>query len=126
MDIERNKAVAVSFLEIISGARAGNAEDLVVDGATWWQNGGGERTIAEVLASLATGLRARAVGPMEGSLGTLTAEADRVAIETRGRMPLSGGEVYDNSAYLLFTLRGELIASIREYGDTALIARLFG
>jgi uncharacterized protein len=130
MGLEENKATAIAFLEIVSGLRSGDANTLTTRNATWWLNGttsrSGMRSVADVLQAVKTNLLGQAEGPMDGTIGAIVAEGNRVAVETAGRLRLKGGRLYTNQAHILFIFEDGRIASIREYGDTEMIAQLFG
>jgi hypothetical protein len=58
---------------------------------------------------------------------SLTAEADRAALEWRLTARTTDGQDYDNTYLAIFELRDGRIAAVREYTDTAYVGRvLFG
>ena len=53
-------------------------------------------------------------------------EGDKVAVEGESFMQLKDGRVYRNLYHWLFEFRGDKIAKVREYLDTALVEELVG
>ncbi len=53
-------------------------------------------------------------------------EGDRVAVEGESYMEIKDGRVYRNLYHWLFELRGDKVAKVREYLDTALVEELVG
>ena len=56
----------------------------------------------------------------------LIAEGDQVVAEVRGNVLAKSGQRYDNHYCFVFRFRGDKIAEIVEYCDTALIDRVLG
>jgi len=59
------------------------------------------------------------------TIGAVVVDGEHAAVECRSTIRFADGRVYDNAAVLVMSFRGEKIASIREYGDTDLLRRLF-
>src|SRR5262249_17479053 len=57
---------------------------------------------------------------------SVTAEANRVAIESSGVSQLKKGGQYDNSEFFLFIFKDGKISQVHEYNDTKLVADTFG
>jgi hypothetical protein len=57
-------------------------------------------------------------GPVTQRIGAITAEDDRVCVESEAILPLTDGRVLDRYAHLLFRLKDGKIISCTEYCDT--------
>jgi ketosteroid isomerase-like protein len=130
LDTERNKRIAVEFLQASAVHDAERFAATMCDDATYWTCGkphlfdyAGEKTKAEICAYMAT--PSIFVGGVTVTFGAITAEGDRVAVEaeTRGVMP--DGRVYTNVYHYLFTFRGQKILRVKEYLDTQSAAEFF-
>jgi len=128
-ETERNKAVVGSFLSALGEGRISDLPALLSDDATWWLGGthrySGRHPVAYVMDTMGT-LFADAAEPMQGQLGSITAEGERIVVESSGRVVFKDGRVYENYTCIVFTLHEGRITALREYGDTDLIVRLFG
>ena len=65
------------------------------------------------------------VGPLLNREGTqkmdvlsMTAEEDRVSVESESYIDLKNGKVYNNKYHLMFRIRDGLIVSVKEYLNT--------
>lgn len=127
--VYKNAAAARSFVEALLAGAGGDAKALLAPDATWWISGtlpfSGTFSIAELFAGSAQ-MFAEATGPRTGGIGAITAQDDRVAVESWVRRELGDGRVYHNEVHMLMTFRDGLIVAIKEYGDTDLLRRLFG
>ena len=118
--IEENKALVTEFFARQAALEIDRAFELVADDATWWMPGNlpfsGEYTreqIYEVYKSAETGF---AEGP-HLSVISVTAEDDRVALETEGHGRLHSGFEYSNTYHYLFRVRDGKIVSCRSHQD---------
>ena len=113
-NIETNKAVALEFLKSLE---TGPRFDLVAPDARWWIQGHGFLSLAEfkALAERVAGTKA----PSHMTIGYVTAEADRVAIECDGKGRQHDGRPYDNTYHFLFFVRDGLVTEVHEHFDTA-------
>jgi uncharacterized protein len=122
-------AVVRAFLDAMFDKRRSDVLALCTEDATWWFNGSldfsGSHPIEDVFAGAAQMFK-DAVAPSTGGVGEIVAEGELASAEAWSRVELSGGRVYHNHVHMLFRLRGGKIASIKEYGDTELLLRLFG
>jgi uncharacterized protein len=129
MDLESNKKIVRSFFEMLCAGQLKDAEALLSDDATWLIPGRLEISglmnksrFAELLklmwGSMPDGYRITPKG--------ITAEGNRVAIETEGYGKLPDGPVYNNQYHLLFEIRGDKIAAVREYADTQHAKEIWG
>jgi len=84
----------------------------------WWVLGMGE--IQDKIVRLAAIMRTHFLA--EGAkfdIHGVTADGDRVAIESEVSIPLKDGRVYNNRYHNLYLLREGRIVEIREYHNTA-------
>lgn len=127
---EANKQAAKVFLEASARHDPGPIAALMHEDATYWTAGiprlfayGGTRGKAEIVAYMAT--PSIFVGGAELAIGAVTAEADRVAVETVTSGTTADGRHYSNAYHYLFTFRDGKIAEVKEYLDTAAAAEFF-
>jgi ketosteroid isomerase-like protein len=129
MDLEKNKQIVRTFFEMLSAGRLKDAEALLADDATWLIPGRLEisglmsksrfaELLAQMWGSMPGGYRITPKG--------ITAEGNRVAIETEGYGKLPDGRVYNNQYHLLFEMRGDKISAVREYADTQHAKEIWG
>lgn len=93
----------------------------LADDATWWVAGSTRASGCFTKAQMMAGLRSVAKISSAGLAMTPRSwlvEGDRVAVEVDSTMPLRDGRCYRNQYHFAITLRGDRIASLREYMDT--------
>jgi ketosteroid isomerase-like protein len=117
--------VAKRFLEVISedGAPAAitkcTTEDFI-----WWSTG-----VGEVQGSMAARWSVIDENLSSGigiEILSAISEGDRVAIEATSNGVLKNGTVYKNHCHFLFVIRDGRVALVKEYGDTAHLAAVWG
>ncbi len=126
---EDNKRVARALLAA-SAVHDGPAFDaLMHPEATYWVIGAkhlfpvsGEKTRAEICAYMAS---PSIFTHVESTIHTLTAEDDRVAVETSFAGTLPDGRVYRNVYHYLMWFRGGQVLRVKEYLDTQSAAEFF-
>jgi ketosteroid isomerase-like protein len=79
----------------------------------------------QVVKRLFTPLAAALATPLVLELRSVTADAERVAVQAEGRATLRSGAPYNNSYCFVFHFAGGRIVEVSEYLDTALVARAF-
>ena len=117
MSLDANKTKAIAIVE---GVAAGTLDKPAFTAdAIWWMQGRGEMTIDLFLAmhrDLAAKLLA---GESRMLIHGITAEGDRVALETECFVPLKNGQTYNNSYHFLIRFRNGQACYVKEYFDTA-------
>ena len=120
-DIEANKKTVTDFLETFSKGDVDGVTAMLDDSATWWVAGTmclsgtyPKKEFLELLGGVATGCK----GPIKLTPNTLTAEGDRVAVETESYSEMNNGRVYNNLYHFVFEVRDGLIRSVKEFLDT--------
>jgi uncharacterized protein len=130
MSGETSKQMARDFLEASASHDPDVIAALMHPDATYWTAGiprlfayGGERSRDEIVAYMAS--PSIFVGGAKVSFGAITAEGDRVAVETETSGTTRDGRHYCNAYHYLFVFRDGLIWRVKEYLDTAAAAEFF-
>jgi len=124
MSIEDNKRIVLEYFEHTSAGRIPEALSCLADDLTYWVAGDPERfplagtkskpEFAELLGHLfehmPKGVKVSPTG--------ITAEGDRVALETTADAETATGKTYHNLFHFLFIVRDGKIHVVREYLDT--------
>tara|TARA_R110001583_G_scaffold182192_6_gene339844 strand:+ start:1886 stop:2254 length:369 start_codon:yes stop_codon:yes gene_type:complete len=104
----------------LNAMEAGNVDAALAcchDDATFWMPGPGELGKDAIRGFFTQ------VGPMIKqmvfTIHGITEQGNRVAIEASGAAELANGKAYLNEYHFLFVFRDGLIASMKEYADTA-------
>jgi uncharacterized protein len=130
MSTEANKRVARALLTA-SAVHDGPAfEALMHPEATYWVIGqkhlfpvSGEKTRAEICAYMAS---PSIFTQVESTIRTMTAEDDRVAVESEFAGTLPDGRVYRNVYHYLMWFRDGKVLRVKEYLDTQSAVEFFG
>ncbi len=130
MSVEDNKRVAREFLAA-SAVHDGPAfAALMHPEATYWVIGekhlfpvSGEKTRAEICAYMAT---PSIFADVQSIIHTMTAEDDRVAVESEFTGTLPDGRVYRNVYHYLMWFRDGQVLRVKEYLDTQSAVEFFG
>jgi len=121
---DRNKATALEFLRRASGNSVDAAMELLDADVTWWVAGDPSRLKVAGLKNrsqaerLLRGFQKAVPGGMHMTVLGITAENERVAVETEGEAQWRNGKQYHNRYHFLFEVRNSLIVTVREYLDT--------
>jgi uncharacterized protein len=126
---EQNKRTVVSFIEAFSrgdveAAKACLARDAVVFSKGFGRISG-TRSYELILATISAFTRIIPNG-LRPTFHSVTAEADRVAVEFDGDATLANGERYCNQYCMVFTLRDGKIEQVNEYFCTILADQKIG
>ena len=123
MSTEKNKAVVKEFMEVFSNGDVEKILSYLTEDGTWWVAGtlegiSGEKDKAgfgEMLGGIAAGTTSGAITltPL-----AMTAEGDRVTVETESYAELTNGRVYNNLYHFVFELSDGRIRRVKEYLDT--------
>lgn len=132
MGTEQNKQTAMKFLQVMASHENTDwLEDAMCDDATYWTCGkphlfdyAGTRNKKDFIAWARTP-SIFIDGGAKASFGAITAERDRVAMESQTRGTLPDGRVYTNEYHYLFTFRDGKVLQVKEYMDTQAAAEFF-
>jgi len=124
-----NKAVVGNFLAALGCGDVEGVKRLITEDVAAVCTGtcvlSGTRLYPDICA--ATGqLRQVTRNGIEFRILSMTAEDDRVAVETEGKSTLLNGKPYNNQYHFLFFVRDGRICRIREYLDTKLVDDVLG
>ena len=104
---------------------------LMTDDATYWVQGkahlfpyAGEKTKTEILKYFRTPSIFQ--DGLTQTIGAMTAEENRVAVEVEVSGVAPSGKLYNNTFHYLFIFRDGRIARVKEYVDTYHAAEVFG
>jgi uncharacterized protein len=132
MSIDANKRLVRVFLEHYAGARYADALAMLAPDARWWLPGHAEEFPAAgwvdkttVERRLASNLKLLPHG-LEITIGEMTAEGDRVAVEAESKATLVNGRLYHNRYHFLFVVRDGGIQVVKEYLDTLHVMSALG
>jgi ketosteroid isomerase-like protein len=121
-DIEANKKLVNEFHEIFSTGDVDNILSYMDDSATWWVAGNIPLSgtydvdgMRELFSGVGGGVKG---GAIRLTPSAMTAEGDRVAVETESYAELNNGRVYNNLYHFLFVVRDGKIHQVKEYLDT--------
>ncbi|HTV96136.1 MAG TPA: nuclear transport factor 2 family protein [Steroidobacteraceae bacterium] len=130
MTLERNKQTAREFLAASAKHDADRLASLMTDDATYWVQGkphlfayAGEKTKAEIYRYMQTPSIFK--DGLAQTIGAVTAEQDRVAVEVEVNGIANTGKRYNNTYHYLFIFRDGKIAKVKEYVDTYHAAEIF-
>ena len=120
----------MAFLESSAAHDVDRVAALMCEEATYWTCGkphlfdyAGERNKAEFCRYVAS--PSLFVGGAKVTFGAITAEDDRVAVESEIRGVTPDGRVYSNAYHYLFAFREGKILHVKEYMDTQAAAEFF-
>ncbi len=123
VQVEANKQIARDFMDAMSSGEAERILALYSDDVTIWTAGSlpfsGNHDRAAV-AALCEGLLGAFPDGLRFSIGAMTAEGERVAIEAEGLGTHASGNVYHQHYHFLLVIRDGKIAQMKEYFDTEL------
>ena len=126
---EANKAVALKFIEALGKGDAETVKTVITDDvvavATGTSMGSGTRNYAEIVAVFGMFGQITKTG-LNPKILSVTAEADRVAVEWEGNCTVVTGAQYNNQYTTIFFLRDGKIFKLKEYFDTKLTDAVLG
>jgi uncharacterized protein len=124
VDTAENKRIAIEFLKIFSTGTVGKIIEAMHENATWWVSGNLEGMSGtydtQGFANLISGVAdVYKTGALQITPVSMTAEGNKVAVETRSYAELKNGRVYEPSCHFLFEVAGNgKILHVKEYLDT--------
>jgi ketosteroid isomerase-like protein len=126
MSIEENKRMAVEHFHLMGdGPKRSLALDMMTDDATWWIPGVGTLSKPQLADSFAQSDKL-----FKGAIGVkilgVTAEGNRVAVESEGDAAVINGKRYNDRYHSLVIFRDGRICEVREYCDTKYVADTLG
>ena len=137
MTIEFNKRLVTEFLTALLESRIKDAMDLVHEDCYYWVIGdkalfpfAGEYNKEELENIMSGSLDVHddeggAPQPTMEIIG-MTAEGNRVAVETLVHVPLQDGGMYNQTYHWLFEVEDQRLSVIKEYLDTIKAMNAFG
>lgn len=118
-----NRDIALQMIEKISAGIID--ETLVTEDVCWWIPGRGTTTKADFIEIIAA-FQALLDGEVTMTVGGITAEGDRVAVEAETYAKLKNGRIYNNTYHFLFLFRNGKIYLAKEYNNSLHAAEVFG
>jgi ketosteroid isomerase-like protein len=130
MSIETNKQLAVKFIKASGQHDAGIVGELMTEDVVYWVQGkphlfpySGTKGKAEMCAYFATPSIFK--DGLKQTIGAVTAEDDRVAVEVEVEGVAPNGKLYNNTFHYLLRFRDGKICQVKEYLDTYHAAEVF-
>jgi ketosteroid isomerase-like protein len=130
-DIEANKRLVEEFHQVFSTGDVDKILSYFDDSGTWWVAGDGTMQLSgtydldgmrELFSGVGGGVKGGAIRltPL-----AMTAEGDRVAVETESYAELNNGNIYNNLYHFLFVIRDGKLIEVKEYLDTIHTNKVF-
>jgi len=121
-DLERNKAAAKRYFELLSAGDIKGLDALLADDLDYWVLGNlpnisGSHKKPDLFAMIPPFMEMWD-GPLVFTITSSIAEENRVALEVRNKGRTKSGKKYENAYHIAFELRDGRITRIREYFDT--------
>ena len=132
MSIEKNKEIVVAFYTDFLSDKANQAFALMAENATWTVMGKSSSVSQTQTMSKAQFMELlQGLGPvfpkgLQATIKGITAEGDRVALESESYGETVSGKIYNNSYHTLFEIRDGKIQTVREYCDTLHVQDVLG
>ena len=131
MGIAENKALVEEAWGLVSAGDGEGFLSKLSDDATWTFFGthrfaGTFNGKAEIVAKLFEPLGEVLEDGIKVTINSITAEDDRVIIESKGQARTKAGVDYNNDYCIVVTVRDGLIVAVREYLDSELVTTAFG
>jgi len=131
MGVEENKKLVTDAWDMITAGDAEGFLNTLSDDATWTFFGthkfaGTFDGKAEIIAKLFEPLGEVLEDGIKIKVNTVTAEGDRVIMETTGTARTKSGVDYNNTYCMVVTVANGKIAAVREYLDSELVTAAFG
>lgn len=127
---EENKRKALEFLDASGRHDAPQLAALMAEDGTYWVQGvprlfrpAGEKSKAQICRYMESPSIFK--GSFKQTIGHVTAENDRVAVEVMVQASTADGRGYENTYHYLFVFKDGLIRQVKEYLDTAVAAEMF-
>jgi len=119
--IEQNKQLVRTFMDLVSAGEVDDAFTHLSDDAEWFSLSSRKfNPKPQIQAMLHHVYDNMLTGPIVQTIIAMTAEDDRVAVQSEGRSQTRTGVRYDNLYHFLFQIRGDKICRLWEYTDTKL------
>lgn len=132
MSLDANKQLVRDFLDHYAYGRYQAALAMLAPDSRWWLPGHPQEFPAAGWVDKAT-VERRLAGNLELlphgieiSVGAITAEDDRVAVEAESKAKLVNGTLYHNRYHFLFVVRDGRIQVVKEYLDTLHVMNALG
>ncbi|MDR7075946.1 MULTISPECIES: nuclear transport factor 2 family protein [Neobacillus] len=127
---EQNKEVVTNFMKTFSTGNIDAFMEYMSDKATWWVAGtiegiSGEKDMKEFRAMNSGIAEGTKTGAITLTPLAITAEGNRVAVETESYAELNNGRVYNNIYHFLFVVENGKIEKVKEYLDTEHTRKVF-
>lgn len=131
MGVEENKKLVTGAWDMVTAGDAEAFLGTLSDDATWTFFGshkfaGTFNGKAEIIAKLFEPLGEVLEDGIKITIKTVTAEGDRVIMETSGKARTKSGVDYNNEYCMVVTVANGLIVAVREYLDSELVTTAFG
>jgi hypothetical protein len=117
-----NKQLVTEFHEVFSTGDVDRILSYMAPEATWWVAGNIPLSgtydvdgMRELFSGVGGGVEG---GAIKLTPKAMTAEGERVAVETESYAKLNNGRIYNNDYHFLFIVRDGKIHAVKEYLDT--------
>lgn len=120
MSTEKNRKTALAFFQSITDGALDPS--FLADDVKWWVPTYGTLSMEEI-GAIGVDFMAQFKSNPKMTVQGVTADGDRVAIESISRGEGINGKIYENSYHFLLVFREGRICLIKEYLDTAYVAR---
>lgn len=126
MNLEEKKKYAIEFFQYMGDSVSRHkALAMMSADATWWIPGIGVWDKEQLVAGMGAADRCF-LGKITPTIIGITAEGDRVAVESVSEADIVNGERYENRYHCLVLFKDNEISEVREYCDTKYAADKLG
>jgi ketosteroid isomerase-like protein len=121
--LEDNKRIARQFIESLQDLTGATSAFLMSESATWQVMARsktlplGEKLSKPQFCAMVQSMQVFFPKGVRHEIRSMTAEEDRVAIETESYAEMPSGRVYNNMYHFLFRIHGGKVESAQEYTD---------
>ena len=112
----QNSNLVKEFIGSFTTGGFEEATKYLADDFVWWMPGDGE--VQDRVAGIFKAFSEVLGGPLSMTVGDMTEEGNRVAVEAESYALLKNGSVYNNNYHFLFVIDNGKISKIKEYANS--------